>query len=99
MIVNKKTIAALIFVVVLSMFFTGFQWQLEKAQDFLMHPEWGDFNWIFTCWKLNAWAARDFFMMLMDVCWIILCCMLFYYMFKARDKVITQQKIGCLKSE
>ena len=98
MINNKKTVAVFGLITVLSMLFLGAQWQLEMADIFIL--TWEDpeaFNWIFTQCNMNAWAARDFFMALMDVCWIVLCSMLFYYIIKSRDMVITRKRNSLTK--
>jgi len=53
--------------------FTGSMWQLEIADNWIINSwaegEYGKpFNWIFTWWSMDAWAARDLFMLLMFLC-------------------------------
>lgn len=69
--VNRKSKFKLFSLLFLSMLFIGAQWQLEMADIFILTWEDPDaFNWIFAQWTMNAWIARDFFMVLMDLCWL-----------------------------
>jgi len=79
----KRLFFGVAVLVALGMLFIGCQWQSEISVINILNG-W-DFNWVCCLWRMENWAAYDFFRGLMDTAVLLMIAISFILGYRLRD--------------